>query len=389
MKILVIPTTDWIRHPVPNRLNFIFDILAEKHDVYVLHFGLKRFRNLPARETRCRLVAASWMEVEDPSLYYLLNFPYHLWKIRQVVAREKIDVIVSANILPSLAACFAGAPIVFDYLDHLEESASVYYPGSALGELVKAVVGAIVRFNIKKTKAIITVTEEFKSLLLSMGAKNVNVVPNGVDSQLLVPLSKDECKSNLGLKGNVLGYVGSLEHWVDLETVVEAMPFLDAKLMVVGPGLFTDYGEKIKSLAERCGVADRIEFVGAVRYSELGRYISAMDIGLNPLKDMRKNQETVGGKVFNYLACGRPVLSSRMIALEKLLGADIYYYDDRESFIAQAKALLGSVQDEGKNRSLAEKYDWRKIAGAYEDVLRKNGMNFLPRPNGGDFDVRN
>ena len=28
MKVLVIPTTDWIRHPVPNRLNFIFDILA-------------------------------------------------------------------------------------------------------------------------------------------------------------------------------------------------------------------------------------------------------------------------------------------------------------------------------------------------------------------------
>ena len=50
MKILVIPTTDWIRHPVPNRLNFIFDILAEEHDVYVLHFGLKRFRNLEARE---------------------------------------------------------------------------------------------------------------------------------------------------------------------------------------------------------------------------------------------------------------------------------------------------------------------------------------------------
>jgi len=46
MRILVIPTTDWIRHPVPNRLNFIFDILAEEHDVYVLHFGLKRFQSL-------------------------------------------------------------------------------------------------------------------------------------------------------------------------------------------------------------------------------------------------------------------------------------------------------------------------------------------------------
>jgi glycosyltransferase involved in cell wall biosynthesis len=371
MRILVIPTTDWIRHPVPNRLNFIFDILAEKHEIYVLHFGLKRFRDQEPRQTRCRLVAASWIEVEDPSLYYLLNFPYHLWKIRQIVAREEIDLIVSANILPSLAACFAGVPVVFDYLDHLEESAAVYYPGSALGELVKAVVGAIVRFNIKKAKYIITVTEEFKSLLLGMGAKNVTVIPNGVDSQLLQPLSKDECKSNLGLKGNILGYVGSLEHWVDLETVVEAMLFLEAKLIVVGPGLFTDYGEMIKGLAERCGVADKIIFVGAVRYSELGRFISAMDIGLNPLKDMRKNQETVGGKVFNYLSCGRPVLSSRMVALERLLGDEIYYYDDVKSFITQVKSILAAGFDEKRCRSLAEKYDWRTIASSYEEVLRK------------------
>lgn len=371
MKILVIPTTDWIRHPVPNRLNFIFDILAEKHDVYVLHFGLKRFRDLEPRQTRCRLVAASWIEAEDPSLYYLLNFPYHLWKIRQVIAREKIDLIVSANILPSLAANFAGVPVVFDYLDHLEESASVYYPGSALGALVKAVVGTIVRFNIKKTKAVITVTEEFQSLLISMGAKDVTVVPNGVDSQLLVPLSKEECKSRLGLKGNVLGYVGSLEHWVDLETVVEAMPFLDAKLMVVGPGLFTDYAEMIKSLAERCGVADKIKFLGAVRYSDLGRYISAMDIGINPLKNMKKNQETVGGKVFNYLSCGRPVLSSRMIALERLLGDEIYYYDDVESFVLQTKRILDCKENGRSHRALAEKYDWRVIACRYEEVLRK------------------
>src|SRR5690606_23343410 len=116
MKILVIPTTDWIRHPVPNRLNFIFDILAEKHEVYVLHFGLKRFRNMRERETKCQLLKASWIEVLDPSLYYILNFPYHIWKINRIVKEKKIDVILSTNILPSFAANFSLKPIVFDYL---------------------------------------------------------------------------------------------------------------------------------------------------------------------------------------------------------------------------------------------------------------------------------
>jgi len=371
MKILVIPTTDWIRHPVPNRLNFIFDFLADEHDVYVLHFGLKRFSELPARETKCQLVEASWINVEDPALYYLLNFPYHLWKIRNIVKSLDIDVILSTNILPSFAANFAHSPVVFDYLDHLEESASIYYPGSALGEIVKQVVGLITRYNLRTAHSVITVTKELSEFLRDQGIKDITIIPNGVDTGVLKPMPMQEAKNSLGLTGVVLGYVGSLEHWVDLETVVSAMPQIDATLLVVGPGLFTDYGDRIKKMAEDLGVKDRIVFTGAVEYALLSRYISAMDIGLNPLKMMKKNEYAAGGKVFNYLACGRPVLSSRMISLERLLGEEIYYYDDAESFIVQVKKVLAADSEEMKYRSLAEKYDWREIAHSYEKVLQR------------------
>ena len=370
MKILVIPTTDWIRHPVPNRLNFIFDILAEEHDVHVLHFNLKRFKNLEPRKTKCQLVETSAIEAQDPSLYYLLNFLYHLWKIRYIVKSKDIDVILSTNILPSFAANFAGIPVVFDYLDHLEESASIYYPGSLLGEIIRRVVSIITRYNLRHARSVITVTNELSIFLQNLGIKNITVIPNGVDTNVLRPLPMDEAKKSLGLKGTVLGYVGSLEHWVDLETVVSALPSLDVMLLVVGPGLFTDYGSLIKKQAQDLGVSDRVIFTGAVKYSELSRYISAMDIGLNPLKMMKKNEYAAGGKVFNYLACSRPVLSSRMVSLEKLLGDGIYYYDDVESFILQTKMILGKRQEMEKNRSIAIMYDWRKIAGTYEIALR-------------------
>ena len=369
MKILVIPTTDWIRHPVPNRLNFIFDLLAKQHDVYVLHFQLKRFSKLEARETKCRLLKADWISAEDPSTYYLANFPYHLWKIRSIVRSQDIDVVVSTNILPSFAANFAGAPIVFDYLDHLEESASIYYPGSALGEIVKWVVSRITRFNLRAANEVITVTKELADFLRQIGVKDISVIANGVDTRVLRPQPMEEAKSALGLKGIVLGYVGSLEHWVDLETVVSALPSIDATLLVVGPGLFTDYADTIKKMAKDLGVSDRIVFTGAVKYADLSRYISAMDIGLNPLKMMKKNEYAAGGKVFNYLSCGRPVLSSRMISLEKLLGDEIYYYDDAESFAMQTKAILGSEVDSEKNRRIAEQYDWTRMAKLYENVL--------------------
>jgi glycosyltransferase involved in cell wall biosynthesis len=117
------------------------------------------------------------------------------------------------------------------------------------------------------------------------------------------------------------------------------------------------------------GVTERIVFTGTVKYSELSMYISAMDIGLNPLKMMKKNEYAAGGKVFNYLACGRPVLSSRMISLERLLGDKIYYYDDVESFVKITNQILGADREEGALRALAEEYDWKAIAQRYGRVL--------------------
>ena len=232
-------------------------------------------------------------------------------------------------------------------------------------------VSLITKYNLRSARSVITVTRELSKFLQDLGVKDITVIPNGVDTQLLRPLPLQEAKNSLGLKGLVLGYVGSLEHWVDLETVVSALQCIDATLLVVGPGLFTDYGDGIKKMAEELDVEDRIIFTGAVKYAELSRYISAMDIGLNPLKMMKKNEYAAGGKVFNYLACGRPVLSSRMISLERLLDDEIYYYDDVASFIIQVKKILIAGIDERRYRSLAEKYDWRLIAICYEEVLRK------------------
>ena len=140
-------------------------------------------------------------------------------------------------------------------------------------------------------------------------------------------------------------------------------------LLVVGPGLFTDYGTHIQRLADDCGVADRVLFTGLVPFSDLGLYISAMDIGLNPLKKMAKNEMTVGGKVFNYLACGKPVLSSRMAALEHMLGDALFYYDDVPSFIRQAESILKTPGDPSRYRDIALNYDWRHLAARYEQVL--------------------
>jgi glycosyltransferase involved in cell wall biosynthesis len=348
MRILVIPTTDWTRHPVPNRLNFIFDILARDHEVFVLHFNLRKFSAVSPRKTHCTLIESGPIPVKDPSLYYVLNAPFHFATILKVVKRKKIDIIVSANILPSLMTGWFTTPVVFDYLDHLEESASVYYQGSFAGEVIRMVVHHITIRNLRKARSIITVTGSFRNYLTSLGFSSVHIVPNGVDTSVLSLVSGKEAK-----------------------TVLAALPSLEVTLLVVGPGLFTDYGEKIRRMADKLHVANRVIFTGQVPFNELGLYISAMDIGLNPLKHMAKNEMTVGGKIFNYLSCGRPVLSSRMPAIEKMLGDSIFYFDNVSSFISQVNTILSHPGDAVSYRNLALRYDWRNIAKEYEKVLNE------------------
>jgi len=372
MNILVIPTTDWIRHPVPNRLNFIFDILAKDHNIYILYFPLGKFKNNIPRDTKCALVDSGIKSVTDPSLFYLLSSPFHLLDIIKITRRNEIDVILSANILPSLYANFSRTPIVFDYLDHLEESASVYYPGSVTGKIIKKFTTLVTRFNLLRAKEVITVSNEFEGYLEDLGVNNVTVIPNGVDTRILAPVPRDDAKARLNLEEKtVIGYIGSLEYWVDLEGVIAALPELDATLLIVGPGLFTDYGEKLRKIAADLGVSEKVIFAGAVAFDKLPLYISAMDIGLNPLKHMKKNELTIGGKVFNYLSCGVPVLSSRMRALENFFQDDIFYYDDHESFIRQVKDILAHPVDGAAFRSIASQYDWNILAEKYEEVLTR------------------
>lgn len=42
LSILLIHTADYLHHQQPSRQHAIFEILADRHDVYVLHFHVSR-----------------------------------------------------------------------------------------------------------------------------------------------------------------------------------------------------------------------------------------------------------------------------------------------------------------------------------------------------------
>ncbi len=363
----MIPTTDWTGHPVPNRLNFIFDRLVERSgiDVDVCHFKLF---DEEKRETACELIDMDRAPCTDVKHYYLNNLWHHGAVLREIA--PKYDAIVSSNIIPGGLASLQEVPIIIDYLDHFPESAKAYY-SSPMDLAAERFASWITTFNLKKAEGLITPTENFRDYLTSKTDIPVEVVPNGVDTDIIKPVDSTSVEDVYDLSSPVLGYAGSLESWLDLEHILEIFPTIkrrypDATLLLVGPGLHTDYSERLEALAGELGIEEDVVFTGQIPYEELAPYISAMDIGLNPRKPIKMNTMTMGSKVLTYLACGVPVLSKNMPTVEDDLGEDkgVYKYKTDEQFLGElARALTRDVDP-----SVVEEYDWDVLA---DDYLKK------------------
>ncbi len=365
MKILVIPTTDWIGHPVPNRLNFIFDRLADKHQVDVCHFKMFEEKK---RKTNCNLIDMGCDDSSDVGFYYLKNFKDYSTTISNLVG--KYDVVISANIIPSAIANLNDTPIIIDYLDHFPQSASSYYK-KPMDELAAKSAELFTSFNLKKSDGLITPTDGFRNYLEKKVDKKIKVVPNGIDLDVIGPADPSEIEKEYSLGRPVLGYVGSLEKWVDLDGVIKMMPSIkdrypNATLLIVGPDLHTNHSEYLKNLSEKLGVEEDIIFTGRVDYEDLPPYISAMDVGLNPRKPLKMNRLTMGSKVLSYLACGVPVLSQNMPEIEKKFrGYGVHRYDNAEDFFGVlAKSLTEDVHPD-----VVTEYDWNILSKKYEKAI--------------------
>jgi len=365
MKFLVIPTTDWTGHPVPNRLNFIFDRLAERHEVDICHFKIFQEKR---RETRCQLIEMDSQSCSDLGCYYIKNFIRHTSKISDI--SSDYDAIISANIMPTVGANLQKTPIIIDYLDHLPQSAASYYK-RPMNKPVKKIVEGLTHLNIKKAEGLITPTLRFKKHLRTKVDKKIKVVPNGLDLDKIGPTDPSKIREDLSLGKPVLGYVGSLEKWIDLENIIEIMPlikkdFPDANLLIVGPKLHTDYSRRLKRLSKKKGVEDDIIFTGRIDYERLSPYISAMDVGLNPRKPLKMNTLTMGSKVLTYLACGIPVLSKNMPETEERFeGKGVYRYGSDEEFLTELSRCL----TESVDPSVVNRYDWDPISKEYEKSI--------------------
>lgn len=160
-----------------------------------------------------------------------------------------------------------------------------------------------------------------------------------------------------------LMYSGLLSPVTGVDRLLSAMRNVtDENLRLV----ITGKGELEEAVTEAAKKDSRIRFYGLLQYEEYLEMLSRADGFINPRNmSLPENQNNFPSKIFDYLAAGRPVISTRFIGFEKFAQVIRFCADTPEALAEAIRkfAVSGTEGAEGqfeKSRRLAEQFLWDK-----------------------------
>ncbi|MBS3935894.1 MAG: glycosyltransferase, partial [Sulfuritalea sp.] len=126
--------------------------------------------------------------------------------------------------------------------------------------------------------AMITVCAALKDAIVGLGgtAEKIAVLRNGVDLELFRPEDKPQARAAFGMNDKfALASVGHLIERKGHHLVIEALAQMPAaELYLAGGG---EEEDRLRTLADRLGVAARVHFLGAIPQARLRTLYSAVD----------------------------------------------------------------------------------------------------------------
>jgi len=152
-------------------------------------------------------------------------------------------------------------------------------------------------------------------------ADKIGVVPCGVNLDRFQPQNKADARRHLGYtpEGIILLYVGRFESVKGADTLIEALSHCaDHRrlqlVMVGGDGEQAPESQYLKRKTRELGLEDRVVFAGRVNQKYLSPYYGSADMLVIPSR--YESFSLVG---LEALACGRPVVSTPVGALDRLI----------------------------------------------------------------------
>jgi glycosyltransferase involved in cell wall biosynthesis len=189
----------------------------------------------------------------------------------------------------------------------------------------------------------------------------IAVIRNGVDVERFQRLARSSPRpGDVPARGRrIVGFVGALYEWIDwklIAHVVEALPECD--FVFVGPHdgrSSTNVAAHMKNAA----------FLGARPYDRIPAYLRAFDVCWVPFDQSRVSRAANPVKIYEYLALGKPVVSTPVADTDSFEGL-VRVGRSADEIVGHVRAALaeGDAQA-GRRVSFARANSWDSRAADY------------------------
>jgi glycosyltransferase involved in cell wall biosynthesis len=189
--------------------------------------------------------------------------------------------------------------------------------------------------------------------------------------------------AKLGFDGKtVLGFLGSFYAYEGLHLLFEAMPEIlaampETRLLLVGGG---PEDGRLRNLAARLGIADKVVFTGRVPHAEVQRYYALVDVLVYPRVPIRLTDLVTPLKPLEAMAQGKIIVASDVGGHRELIrdGAtgNMFRAGNVQDLAATTLRVLrdrGSwpMQRANGRRYVEAERSWPASVAGYEPVYRR------------------
>lgn len=389
MKILAVQETDWIKRG-PHQQHHLLERMSKKgHRVHVIDFEyLWPSEKKPKRSRKTQVLKPKNHVIKDADITLIrpsiIKFPLldkasifftHKKAIQKELDTFKPDVVIGLGILNAsiaLKECKKrNIPFVYYLIDHLHKLLP--------GKFIQIVAKQFEQKTLAHADKIFVINKGLKDYCVEMGAaeNKVEVIPAGVDLKRYNPrLEASDLKDKFGIASDdrILFFMGWIYDFSGMKEVADELVETDdphLKVMIVGEG---DLYQYLKNFTDKYNLQDKLILTGKVDFEQIPQYISVADICLLPAYKNEIMENIVPIKMYEYLAMGKPVISTKLPGIIKEFGKNngVVYIKKSEEVLQKYRELIENddITDEQiKARKFVEKYDWNKITDDFEEVL--------------------
>jgi len=258
------------------------------------------------------------------------------FRLNRILTAEKFDFIYERYALFGLAGILISGKNDIPLILEVNDATLV---DRVRPLFLKRMASRFERYIFCKASTIITVSQEFKRIIVESGisVSKVHVQPNAIDAKRFAQElngKRIRRKYNIGSDQQVIGFVGMAVQWHGLDMLFNQLDKIaqvsDSYILIVGDCSDID-------ITVPNGLEAHITFTGQVPHVRIPDYLDAMDLVVLP----RSNDFGSPMKLFEYMASEAVVIAPRVGPVCEIIkdGVDgiLFELDDNKDF---ARAVM-------------------------------------------------